>query len=251
MDILNLKKKKILVTGASGGIGMAISKRIIDCNGIPIMHYHTNPQEVLSFVEKIRQVEKEAYAIQFDIGDEAEVRSSIKKLKSKFGTIDGLINNAGILTRGFIPTHSMQTLKQVVDINMLGNFCVMKHVSQLMMTQKHGNIINMSSLAGNMGLKGQAAYSMSKAGINALTRIAAKELAVYNIRVNAIAPGYVETGMLKNPTDNDKAYIQQIPLKRYARDYEVANLAVFLLSDASSYITGQSLIIDGGLSISL
>lgn len=251
MDILNLKRKKILITGASGGIGMAISKRIIDCNGIPIMHYHTNKEKVFSFIEKAGQEGKEAYTVQFDICDEAAIKASIKDLKTKFHSLDGLINNAGVLSRGFIPTHSMQTLKQVVDINMLGNFCVMKHVSQLMMTQKYGNIINMSSLAGKMGLKGQAAYSMSKAGINALTRIAAKELAAYNIRVNAVAPGYVQTGMLENPTENDKTYIQQIPLKRYAQDYEVANAVIFLLSEASSYITGQSLIIDGGLSISL
>lgn len=251
MDRLNLRRKKILVTGASGGIGMAISKRIIECNGIPIMHYNKNQEKVLSFVEKSRKEEKEVYAVQFDICDEAAVKLSIKGLKRDFCTIDGLINNAGILSRGFIPTHSMNTLKQVINTNMLGNFCVMKHVSQLMMTQKYGNIINMSSLAGSMGLKGQAAYSMSKAGINALTRIAAKELASYNIRVNAVAPGYVQTGMLENPTENDKAYMEQIPLKRFAQDYEIADAVIFLLSDASNYITGQSLIIDGGLSISL
>lgn len=250
MNPLDLKKKKILVTGASGGLGIVISKYIAQLNGFPIMHYNNNVNQVEQTLKELKEMGLDGSSIQFDINNESEVKEKIKQLKNEFGTIDGLVNNAGILTRGFIATHSTKVFNNVLNVNLLGNFCVLKYVSQIMINQKKGNIVNVSSLAGIMGLRGQAAYSASKAGINALTIVAAKEMANYNIRVNSIAPGYIKTGMLKNPTENDLAYIEKIPMKRFGHDYEVASVVAFLLSEASSYITGQSIIIDGGLSIS-
>jgi 3-oxoacyl-[acyl-carrier protein] reductase len=250
MNSLDLKGRKILVTGASGGIGLAISKYIAESNGFPIMHYNKNDAIVSQCLNELKEKGKDGSSIQFDINNEADVKDKIKQLKNKYETLDGLVNNAGILTRGFIATHSTKIFSEVLNVNLIGNFCVLKYVSQVMINQKSGTIVNISSLAGIMGLRGQAAYSASKAGINALTIVAAKEMAAHNIRVNSVAPGYIKAGMLNNPTENDMAYIEKIPLKRFGYDYEVANAVIFLLSEASSYITGQSIIIDGGLSIS-
>lgn len=250
MNKLDLTDKKILVTGASGGLGLAISKCIAELNGFPIMHYNCNEAEVNKCLEELKEKGLVGGSIQFDINNEAEVKLKIKQLKNEYGVIDGLVNNAGVLTRGFIATHSTKIFNDVINVNLIGNFCVLKYVSQLMINQRKGIIVNVSSLAGIMGLKGQAAYSASKAGINALTIVAAKEMAAYNVRVNSVAPGYIKTGMLINPTQNDLEYIDKIPLKRFGYDYEVANVVAFLLSELSSYITGQSIIIDGGLSIS-
>jgi 3-oxoacyl-[acyl-carrier protein] reductase len=251
MNRLNLSGKIVLITGANGGIGSAIAKSIIEYNGIPILHYHKNNENVVALTAEYNKKGIKLYSCNFDIRNEKEVKEGIKSIIKEFGHLDSLVNNAGIVSRGFIPTLSLNTLNKVLDTNVIGNFSVLKNVAQVMINQKYGNIVNISSLAGSTGLKGQAAYSMSKASIDSMTRIAAKELAMYNVRVNAVAPGYVSAGMLENPSEQDIGYMRQIPMKRYAYDYEVADLVTFLLSDASSYITGQILVIDGGLSISL
>jgi 3-oxoacyl-[acyl-carrier protein] reductase len=248
---LSLKGKKILITGASGGIGKAVSKAIAHQGGLPIMHYNSNFGSIKGCLEELTSQGLTADSIQFNINDEDEVKRKIAELKKRHGTIDGLVNNAGILSRGFVATQSLNVFRDVINTNLIGNFTVLKYVSQLMISQKNGNIVNVSSLAGTMGLKGQSAYSASKAGMNALTTVSAKELAAYQIRVNSVAPGYIQTGMLEKPTENDQKYQEVIPLMRFGRDCEVASTIVFLLSEASSYITGQSIIIDGGLSIAM
>lgn len=250
-NIISLDGKKILITGASGGIGLSISTIIARLGGIPIMHYNKNYKAIEAHVLDLKKEDFIVDSIQFDINNEGDVREKIAQIKTKYTTIDGLVNNAGILARGFIATQSVNTFTNIINTNLIGNFCVLKYISQLMIGQRQGNVVNVSSLAGIIGLKGQSAYSASKAGLNALTIIAAKELANYNIRVNAVAPGYIETGMLKEPTANDKKYIEMIPLKRFGTARDVASVVAFLLSDASRYITGQTIIIDGGLSIAL
>lgn len=246
-----LKDKVILVTGASGGLGSIICKHIAAEGGTPIIHYNSNADAANELCSQInRELNGQAFSIQFDIQDETKVKQAIVEIKKKYSRIDGLVNNAGILTRGFIPTHPLNRFEQVLKINLLGSFCILKHVSMVMMNQKFGSIVNMSSLAGSMGLIGQAAYSSSKAGLDALTIVSAKEMASYNVRVNGVAPGYIDAGMLNVKTEKDLEHKDAIPLKRFGKDYEVADLVTFLLSEKSSYITGQTIIIDGGLSIS-
>ncbi|MDF4221060.1 SDR family NAD(P)-dependent oxidoreductase [Maribacter sp. M208] len=251
MKLNSLKGKNILVTGASGGIGSAISLKISQLGGNPIMHYNSNRNIVKTLLDEINKEGLLADIIQFDINNELELKSAIDELKKKYSKIDGLVNNAGILTRGFIAMQSVEKFRHIVNTNLVGSFAVMKYISQIMIRQKSGNIVNVSSLAGTMGLKGQSAYSASKAGLNSLTQIAAKELATFNVRVNGVSPGYISSGMLKEPTEQDKQNKEAILLKRFGSSNEVASVVAFLLSENSSYITGQSIIIDGGLSISV
>ncbi len=251
MNPLDLKQKKILITGSSGGIGSTIARYIGLLNGFPILHYNKNTESIASLEKFFAEKNIKYDSIQFDIKEESDIKDKIKQIKLKYNEIDGLVNNAGILMRSFIPTHSIEKFTEVLDINLIGNFCVLKYVSQLMINQKFGNVVNISSVAGIVGLEGQSAYSASKAGLIAVTQIAARELAKHNIRVNSVAPGYIKAGMLKDPTEKDLFHIERIPLGRFGEADEVALAVAFLLSDASSYITGQAIIIDGGLSIAI
>lgn len=248
-NFINIENKIVLVTGATGGIGKAIIHELLEYNAIPVIHYNSNEEEATSLIELAKEKGIDAISIKADIRNEDDVKVMVKKIKEKYGRIDFLVNNAGILLRGFLAMQSLERFKNAIDINLLGNFLVLKHVSLLMMNQKFGSIVNVSSAAGMGGLKGQAVYSSTKGALNSLTIVAAKELADYNIRVNAIAPGFISTGMLEKATDEDEKFKGLIPLKRFGKAEEVACFVLFLLSDASSYMTGQILIIDGGLLI--
>ena len=161
-----------------------------------------------------------------------------------------MVNNSGILQRGFLTLLTKEKFQESIDVNLLGNFLVLKHVSSQMISKKSGTIVNVSSAAGVQGIIGQSVYSSTKAGLNAITVVAAKELAGFNIRVNAVAPGFIATGMLEKPNEKDLKYNEFIPLKRFGEASEVASVVAFLLSSASSYMTGQVIVIDGGLLIS-
>lgn len=251
MSALSLQDKIILVTGASGGMGRGIVQYISKLGAHVVMHYNTNAESVEKLKEEITQTGGRCDTIRGNIIEEADVKAMFDTIKEKCGRLDGLVNNAGILTRGFLSMLSLDTFKKSVDINLLGNFLVLKTASMLMIESKRGAIVNISSAAGFQGLKGQGAYSATKAALNNLTIIAAKELANFNIRVNGVAPGYINTGMLEKKTKNDEKYIGSIPMKRFGTTDEVAASVAFFLSDMSSYITGQTLIIDGGLLIGL
>lgn len=246
-NLIDLKNKIILVTGATGGIGKEICYALAKQGAVPIIHYNSNKEKADLLLKHIENMGIDSIAIHADIRDEHQVKMLVKFIKEKYGRLDGLVNNAGVLVRGFIVMQSLDKYKNTLDINLLGNFLVLKHVCALMINQKFGSIVNISSAAGKGGLKGQSVYSSTKGALNSLTMVAAKEMAEFNIRVNAVAPGFISTGMLENATVQDIEHKDKIPLKRFGRASEVSSVVLFLLSDASSYMTGQNLLIDGGL----
>lgn len=249
-NTFNLTDKIILVTGASGGLGSAISLLLSKCGATPILHYNSGLSKIEELTRKIKSLGGSCYSIQANIKDENDVKKLVSTVVEKYKRIDGLVNNAGILLRSFIATQSVDKLQDILDTNLLGNYIVTKHVAAQMIRQKAGCIVNMSSAAGMGGLIGQSAYSMTKGGINSFNIVCAKELASFNIRVNAVSPGFISSGMLQNVMPQDEKYKDIIPLKRFGTSEEVASTVIFLLSDASSYITGQNIVIDGGLLIS-
>ncbi|MDR0506810.1 MAG: SDR family oxidoreductase [Dysgonamonadaceae bacterium] len=240
------KDKCIFVLGASSGIGIEICKHLLSYNATVIMHYNTNEKEIAILQKEYPQSIK----VKFNIKDEQEIKKVTSKLFSQY-KIDAFINCVGIMIRSFIPLTSKESFNNIVTTNLIDAFVVLKYVSLEMIKNKTGSILNVSSLAGSHGLKGQAAYSASKAGLDAVTRVLSKELSMYNIRVNGIAPGFIDTGILAEPKEQDLAFKEKIPLKRFGTAAEVAHLTCFLISDYSSYITGQTIKIDGGLSNAL
>lgn len=246
-EIIDLNGKVVLVTGATGGLGANLCVMLARQGAIPVIHYFSNEQKAAELVSEIKNYQAETISIKADIRVEQEVQAMVKQIKSHFGRIDGLVNNAGILLRAFMAMQSLQKYKEAIDINLLGSFLVTKYVSQIMISQKYGTIVNMSSAASIGGLKGQGVYSSTKGALNSLTVVLAKELADFNIRVNAVAPGFIASGMLENATKQDEKFKEVIPLKRFGEAKEVSSVILFLLSEAAGYMTGQILVIDGGL----
>jgi 3-oxoacyl-[acyl-carrier protein] reductase len=248
-DLFGLEGKVILVTGGTGGLGEDICMTLASQGAIPVIHYNSNTEKANSLVEKIRLMGVDTICIKSDIRVEAEVKEMVAAVKNRFGKIDGLVNNAGVLLRGFIAMQSLEKYREVVDINLFGNYLVLKHVAQVMISQKFGAIVNVSSAAGFGGLKGQSVYSSTKGALNSITIVAAKEMADFNVRVNAVAPGFIDSGMLEKATKQDEKHKEFIPMKRFGKASEVSSVVLFLLSEAAGYMTGQILIIDGGLLI--
>lgn len=243
-----LENKKILVTGGSRGIGRCIVFECLKAGASVAATYHQSEEEMLSLKQEAESHNWNFYYSQMDLEDTDSVSRSIPALIERLDGIDVLINNAGIIRDKAIPFLDYETWNQVIQTNLTGTYQVIHKVILPMVSNKNGVILNMSSVSGVAGSPGQANYAASKAGILGLTKTLAKELGPYNIRVNAISPGYVTTEMtdsLKEKVRKDA--LSKIPLNRFASPEEVAHLAVFLSSDCASYISGQNIIIDGGM----
>ncbi|MDO4942955.1 MAG: 3-oxoacyl-[acyl-carrier-protein] reductase [Lachnospiraceae bacterium] len=243
-----LKDKIAIVTGASGGIGKAIALAYAKQGAVVAIHYNGNQKRAESVKEEILALGGKAELFQCNIADFHECKSMIQSVKKIFGRIDILVNNAGITRDGLLMAMSEDDFDAVIDTNLKGTFHCMRFTSRIMMKQRYGRIINISSVSGVAGNPGQANYCSSKAGMIGLTKSAAKELASRNITVNAIAPGFVKTDMTDVLSEEVKEQaMKQIPLGRFADPDDIANAAVFFASDLSSYVTGQVLLVDGGM----
>ena len=240
--------KTVFVTGASRGIGKEIALKYAENGYNVIINYVSEKTNVEELKKEFEEKGVKELIMQADVTDATKIEEVVKKGVEEFGKIDVLVNNAGITRDNLLMRMSEEEFDKVIEINLKGTYIVTKAVTKYMMKKRTGSIINLSSVVGVVGNAGQCNYSASKAGIIGFTKSVAKELASRNIRANAIAPGFIETDMTAVLSDSVKENIHnQIPLKRMGTAKEVANLAYFLGSEESSYITGQVINIDGGM----
>lgn len=243
-----LKGKTAIVTGGSRGIGAAICKRFAEQGANIALLYAGNTQKAEETKAALLEMGVKAEAYQCNVADAEQVAAVCKQIIKDFGGADILVNNAGITKDKLVPMMKVPDFDSVVDTNLKGAFYMIKQLYPVFMKQKSGKIINISSISGLMGNPGQTNYSASKAGLIGLTKSVAKELASRNVNCNAIAPGFVATDMTENLSENN-ALVDHIPMKRFAQPEDIANLALFLASDQSDYITGEVIRIDGGLAM--
>lgn len=243
-----LKGKNIIVTGATRGIGREIALTLAKNGSNLAINYRNLNSDLENLLNEIKSFGVDALAVKCDVSVLEEVNSFIEKVKSHYTTIDVLVNNAGITKDGLILRMKEEDFDDVLDVNLKGTFNTTKSVSSIMVKQKYGKIINISSVVGIAGNSGQCNYAASKAGVIGFSKSVARELSSRNINVNVVAPGYIDTDMTKNLPDKVKEeIIKSIPMKRIGSPKEVANLVLFLSSNLSDYITGQVINVDGGM----
>ncbi|MGL5795135.1 MAG: 3-oxoacyl-[acyl-carrier-protein] reductase [Waterburya sp.] len=241
-----LKDKVAVVTGASRGIGKAAALALATQGAKVVVNYARSSEAAEAIAQEINTAGGEAIALQADVSQSAEVDNLIKQTLDKFGRIDVLVNNAGITKDTLLLRMKLEQWQAVIDLNLTGVFLCTKAVSKTMLKQRSGRIINIASVAGQMGNPGQANYSAAKAGVIGFTKTVAKELANRGVTVNAVAPGFIETDMTHDLQSEE--IIKFIPLGRYGKPEEVAGTIRFLAADpAAAYITGQVFNVDGGM----
>lgn len=244
----NLAGQVALVTGGSRGIGRAISERLAALGARIAVNYASNSSAADDVVGALQSSGAEGKAYGFDVGDPDAVDASVKQIIADFGGIDILVNNAGVADDGLLVRTSPEQWQRTISINLSGSFFCAKAVAKSMMKARRGRIINISSVIGEMGNAGQAAYGASKAGVLGLTKSLARELGSRNITVNAVTPGYIQTDMTSGMSEEQNdALLQQIVLRRLGEAEDVARLVAFLASSEASYITGQVIGVNGGL----
>ncbi|MBA4686036.1 MAG: 3-oxoacyl-[acyl-carrier-protein] reductase [Candidatus Galacturonibacter soehngenii] len=245
-----LKGKIALVTGASRGIGKEIAITLAKEGAFVAVNYNGSKEKAEEVIQEIISFGGKAKAYQCNVSNFEEASSLIADLIKEHERIDILVNNAGITKDNLLMKMKEEEFDQVIDINLKGTFNCMKHISRQMLKQKSGKIINISSVSGILGNVGQANYCASKAGVIGLTKSAARELASRGITVNAVAPGFIETDMTQVLSEAVREQAtKQIPLGRFGKVEEIANMVCFLASDKANYITGQVISVDGGMAM--
>ncbi len=245
---MKLQGKAALVTGASRGIGREIALELARQGANVAVNYSGSEARALEVVAEIQSLGREAFAVQCDVANSESVTDMVKRTIEQFGKLDILVNNAGITRDNLLMRMKDDEWDSVINTNLKGVFLCTKAVTRQMMKQRSGRIINIASIVGVSGNAGQANYVAAKAGVIGLTKTAAKELASRGITVNAVAPGFITTDMTDKLTSEVKeAMLTQIPLARFGEPKDIANVVTFLAAEDSSYMTGQTLHIDGGM----
>lgn len=239
-----------IVTGGARGIGKAISQ-VLSAAGASVVIVDINSEQAMATADELKKkFDVEAIGMQINVADGQQVEKMVKNTLDKFGKINILINNAGITRDTLLVRMSAEDFKTVLEVNLIGSFNCTKEVAKIMIKQRAGKIVNISSTVGIQGNIGQVNYSASKAGIIGLTKSSARELAKRGINVNAIAPGFIETEMTSKLSDDVRnQYLEKIPLARYGKPEDIAQVVAFLVSPSADYITGQVIVVDGGMAM--
>ncbi|MFA7652531.1 MAG: 3-oxoacyl-[acyl-carrier-protein] reductase [Candidatus Omnitrophota bacterium] len=244
------KDKVAIVTGGSRGIGRALVLMLAQEGADVAFTYAKSVQEAESLSSEIKKLGRKVLALQMDVADFDKAKELVEKVKESLGSLDILVNNAGIIRDKALMMMTKDDWREVIDTNLNGTFNVTRNAIVTFLKQKSGSIVNITSVSGVAGMSRQTNYAASKAGIIGFTKSLAKEVAPYNIRVNAVAPGFIETDMISGLKDEFKEGLKKkIPLSRLGRVEDVSAAVKFLLSDAANFITGQTIIVDGGLFI--
>lgn len=245
-----LQGKCAVITGASRGIGREIALKYAKEGANIVLNYRNSETEALQLKEELDKLGSDTLIVKANVSNFEEAEKLIKEAKETFGRVDILVNNAGITKDNLIMRMKEEDFDSVIDVNLKGAFNCLKAVTPIMVRQKSGKIINMSSVVGVIGNAGQVNYCASKAGLIGMTKSLAREIGGKNINVNAIAPGFIDTDMTKVLSEDQKKNIMsQVPLKRLGQAEDIANLALFLASNQSDYITGQVIHVDGGMAM--
>ena len=247
---MQLDGKTALVTGGSRGIGRACVAALASAGARVTFVYHQNREAADTLVAELRGQDREVHAVQADVSDTARAQQVVDQFVDQFEQLDILVNSAGVIRDGLLATMTPEAWRDVIDTNLTGTYNYCRAACQPMMSRRQGSIVNISSVASEFGSRGQVNYAASKGGIDALTRCLAKELAARKVRVNAVAPGMIETEMSQAVRNLAGDQIKgAIPLRRIGQPEEIANVVRFLASDEASYLTGQVIRVDGGLSL--
>jgi NAD(P)-dependent dehydrogenase (short-subunit alcohol dehydrogenase family) len=243
-----LEGKVAIVTGSARGIGRATATRLARGGAIPVINYLVHDDEAAAALAELRTIEPRSIAIRADVRDPKDVSGLVDQVMKQFGKIDILVNNAGIARDGFLHKLSQDEWDAVIDTNLTGAFVMSRHVVPHMRAAKSGRIISIASVIAFSGNLGQTSYAASKAGLIGFTRSLALESAALGIRVNAVAPGFIDTAMLAAiPADLQARTLSRIPSGRFGQPEEIAEVVAFLAGPASDYITGQVIHVNGGL----